>query len=83
VAVIELKPHQASLLEQFKVDERPLLLAGCVGSGKTLTALLLDHERRQHKPRPNPSLIICPASVKFNWANEVHKWLNLPAIVVD
>ena len=48
-----------------------ILIADEMGLGKTLQALACV-ELAQHKR----ILIVCPAIVKHNWANEIDKWLN-------
>lgn len=51
-----------------------MLLADEVGVGKTLQALALaaaySHE--------GPILVICPASLRYMWAEQVEKWLRVP-----
>jgi len=53
------------------------LLADSPGVGKTVQALgyivLKNHKR---------NLIVCPASVKFSWENEIKLWTNLKSFVV-
>lgn len=54
------------------------LLADSPGVGKTVQALgYLTHSGHSR------SLIVCPASVKFSWENEISKWTNLKSYVVD
>lgn len=77
------KHHQLRLLDDYGLDWKPLLLAGCVGSGKTAGAILLDEQRRRKRPRANPTLVVCPASVKMNWMREIQLWCGKPAIVID
>ena len=46
--------------------------------GKSLQALgFIVHNKIQK------TLVICPASVKYSWENEVHKWTKLNALVID
>ena len=53
------------------------LLADSPGVGKTVQALgFLTHTQYKR------SLIVCPASVKFSWENEIDKWTNLSSFVV-
>lgn len=80
---MELKRHQQELIEDWGQNMRPLLLAGCVGSGKTASAIMLDVARRQANPRLNPTLIIVPASVKFNWGKEIEMWSGAPYRIID
>lgn len=54
------------------------LLADSPGVGKTAQALgYITHSNHQR------SLIVCPASVKFCWEDEVNKWTDLSSFVVD
>lgn len=54
------------------------LLADSPGVGKTLQTLgYIIHSK--HKK----NLIICPASVKFSWENEIKQWTDLKSFVVN
>lgn len=55
-----------------------VLLADSPGVGKTVQALgYVTHSEH------NRTLIVCPASVKFSWENEIKKWTKLKSFVVD
>ena len=79
---IKPKPHQKELLDVFGASLDPVLLAGCVGSGKTYATILLDIERRKSFQKANPTLVVVPASVKSQWA-EVLEDLGLAVSVID
>ena len=49
-----------------------------MGTGKTAQAIA--YIKHQGFTR---NLVVCPASVKFSWENEVKKWTNLRSIVID
>lgn len=57
-----------------------VLVADHMGLGKTIQAIGMMNDRPVRT-----ALIVCPASLKLNWAREVDKWLNyyLPVHVVD
>ena len=53
------------------------LLADSPGVGKTAQALgYVAHSGHKR------TLIVCPASVKFSWENEIEKWTNMKSFVV-
>src|SRR5271154_1717141 len=61
-------PYQiegAELIDE-KFDGRALL-ADSMGVGKSLTALLWA----ERNPYARPIVVVCPASLKFNWRNEI------------
>ena len=63
------------------VAEGGYLIADEMGLGKSLQSLgiaLLKKERGARR-----CLIVCPASVKYNWLDEIHKFTNEKAIVID
>lgn len=49
------------------------ILADDMGLGKTLQALVLLKKAKE-KNGKQPSLVICPTSVVFNWENEIEKF---------
>lgn len=63
---LERKPfnHQIEAAE-FLLKNRKALLADEMGAGKTLSSILSSFSL------PPPRLIICPASLKLNWAKEI------------
>jgi SNF2 family DNA or RNA helicase len=56
----------------LKQNERiRVLIADEPGTGKTIEALSIIHLTESF-----PALIVCPASLKLNWARETRKWLR-------
>ncbi len=54
------------------------LLADDMGLGKTLQVLWW-----MRRNKPSPVVIVCPASLKWNWQNEANKHMNLNTHVIE
>ena len=82
-ASVDLNPHQieAALFAMRSPLSKGVLLADEVGLGKTIEAgiVLCQYwsERRRRL------LVICPASLRKQWALELEEKFNLPALVLD
>lgn len=82
-ASVELNPHQidAAVFALQSPLSQGVLLADEVGLGKTIEAGIvlcqLWAERRRKL------LVICPASLRAQWAQELADKFNLPALVLD
>src|SRR5436305_8899288 len=82
-AAVDLNPHQieAALFALQSPLSKGVILADEVGLGKTIEAgiVLCQYwaERRRRL------LVICPASIRKQWALELAEKFNLPAIVLD
>lgn len=82
-AAVDLNPHQieAALFALQSPLSKGVILADEVGLGKTIEAgiVLCQYwaERRRRL------LVICPASIRKQWALEVQEKFNLPAVVLD
>ncbi|CAA9892086.1 ATP-dependent helicase [Candidatus Methylobacter favarea] len=82
-ASVDLNPHQieAALFALKSPLSKGVLLADEVGLGKTIEAgiVLCQYwsERRRRL------LVICPASLRKQWALEMEEKFNLPAVVLD
>jgi len=82
-ACVDLNPHQveAALFAFRSPISKGVLLADEVGLGKTIEAGLvlcqLWAERRRRL------LVICPASIRKQWALELGDKFNLPAVILD
>lgn len=82
-AAVDLNPHQieAALFALQSPLSNGVVLADEVGLGKTIEAgiVLCQYwaERRRRL------LVICPASIRKQWALELEEKFNLPAIVLD
>ena len=82
-AQVDVNPHQieAALFALNNPLSKGVILADEVGLGKTIEAALVLcqywAERRRHL------LIICPASLRKQWAQELQDKFNLPTQVLD
>ncbi|WP_036217272.1 SNF2-related protein [Marinospirillum minutulum] len=82
-AAVDLNPHQidAALFALQNPLSKGVLLADEVGLGKTIEAALVLcqywAERRRHL------LVICPAALRKQWANELSEKFHLPTQVLD
>jgi predicted nucleic acid-binding Zn-ribbon protein len=82
-ACVDLNPHQieAALFAFRSPISQGVLLADEVGLGKTIEAGLvlcqLWAERRRRL------LVICPASIRKQWALELGEKFNLPTVILD
>jgi len=82
-AAVDLNPHQieAALFALESPLSKGVVLADEVGLGKTIEAGIvlcqLWAERRRRL------LVICPASIRKQWALELEEKFNLPVVVLD
>ncbi|MDP0074585.1 SNF2-related protein [Glaesserella parasuis] len=82
-AKVDLNPHQidAALFALKNPLERGVLLADEVGLGKTVEAgLVLCQLWAERKRR---LLVICPAVLRKQWANELAEKFGLPCVILD
>jgi ERCC4-related helicase len=82
-AAVDLNPHQieAALFALHSPLSKGVVLADEVGLGKTIEAgIVLCQLWAERKRR---LLVLCPASIRKQWAIELEEKFNLPAIVLD
>lgn len=82
-ASVDLNPHQieAALFALRSPISKGVLLADEVGLGKTIEAgIVLCQYWSERKRR---LLVICPASLRKQWAIELEEKFNLPSVVLD
>jgi SWI/SNF-related matrix-associated actin-dependent regulator of chromatin subfamily A-like protein 1 len=74
----ELLPFQKEGISYVVSRNNRALIADDMGLGKTVQAIgftqLIAYER--------PVLVICPSSLKYNWAKEIKEWVKDPSIYV-
>mgnify|MGYP002476514892 CR=1 FL=1 len=82
-AQVDLNPHQvdAALFAFNTPLSKGSLLADEVGLGKTIEAGLVISQRWAERRRR--LLVICPASLRKQWAQEMHDKFAVPTTVVD
>jgi len=82
-AAVDLNPHQieAALFAMQAPLSKGVILADEVGLGKTIEAgIVLCQFWAERKRR---LIVICPASIRKQWALELSEKFNLPATVLD
>lgn len=82
-AKVDLNPHQidAALFALKNPLQEGVMLADEVGLGKTIEAGLVLCQKWAERKRN--LLIICPAILRKQWANELAEKFGLPTMVVD
>ena len=74
----KLYPYQREGIEQISRFGGRVLLADQMGLGKTAQGLVWMRENT--KP---PCIVICPASLKINWAREAWKFIRIKAEILE
>lgn len=82
-ASVDLNPHQieASLFALRSPLSKGVVLADEVGLGKTIEAALVLCQLWAEKKRN--LVVVCPASLRKQWASELQEKFNLPTQVLD
>lgn len=82
-AAVDLNPHQieAALFALANPLSKGVLLADEVGLGKTIEAALVVGQYWAERRRR--LLVVCPASLRKQWANELSEKFHLPTQVID
>lgn len=73
------EPHQKTGAKQIHEWNGRALVADEQGCGKTL--LVLYYLFKKHKARP--AIIVCPASVKYNWQSEARMHAGMMSEIVE
>ena len=73
----EYRPFQRAGVE-FAMRRDGVLIADEMGLGKTVQAIGVINSLNVLKPQV---LVVCPASLKINWRNEIKAWLTKPISV--
>jgi hypothetical protein len=82
-AAVDLNPHQieAAMFALHSPLDEGVILADEVGLGKTIEAgIVLCQKWAERKRR---LLVICPASIRRQWATELSEKFSLPTVVID
>lgn len=82
-ASVDLNPHQieAAVFALRSPLSKGVLLADEVGLGKTIEAGIVLCQYWAERKRQ--VLVVCPASLRKQWAMELEEKFNLPAVVLD
>lgn len=77
-----LKPYQVEAVEKM-VDKKAILVAYEMGLGKTPMTIAAVEELRSQGEISQSVLVLCLASLKYQWKKEVEKFSDSDAIVID
>ncbi len=77
-----LKPYQVEAVEKM-VESRCILVAYEMGLGKTPMTIAAVESLRSKNEVVRPTLVLCLASLKYQWQKEVAKFTDKTAIVID
>ena len=82
-ARVDLNPHQveAAMFAMRSPISKGVLLADEVGLGKTIEAALVISQRWWERKRR--LLLIVPASLRKQWAQELWEKFSLPTVILD
>ncbi len=74
-----LYPFQKESVRQLLTTKRHTLIADEMGLGKSVQIVAYLSSNVDYLP----ALIVCPASLKRNWQNELKKWGNINSLILD
>lgn len=78
----ELKPYQIDAVNKM-IDQKKVLVAYEMGLGKTPMTIAALEGLRSKREIPNTILILCLASLKYQWKSELEKFAHTEALVID
>jgi len=78
----ELKPYQVDAVKKM-VDQKQILVAYEMGLGKTPMTIAALEELRSNRELPDTVLILCLASLKYQWQAEIEKFAKTESLVID
>ena len=61
---------------------RNVINGDTMGLGKTIQTILAIEKARRELGFNHPILVVCPASLKYNWQQEIHKWSDKKAVIL-
>lgn len=77
-----LKPYQVEAVKKM-VDSRRILVAYEMGLGKTPMTIAAIEDLKSRRHIKNTVLVLCLASLKYQWKKEVEKFSDSTALVID
>jgi SWI/SNF-related matrix-associated actin-dependent regulator of chromatin subfamily A-like protein 1 len=80
----EAYPLQLANLE-YAATRRHVLVADEPGVGKTPTAIMYGNLLAWERGRPDlfRALVICPASIRLQWADRLRQWSTIPSVQIS
>ena len=78
----ELKPYQVEAVTKM-VDKKRILVAYEMGLGKTPMTIAAIEELRTRGKMTRTVLVLCLASLKYQWQKEIEKFSDSSALVID
>jgi SNF2 family DNA or RNA helicase len=78
----ELKPYQVEAVEKM-VDKKKILVAYQMGLGKTPMTIAAIESLRKKQEVKETVLVLCLASLKYQWKKEVEKFTGMDALVIN
>jgi SNF2 family DNA or RNA helicase len=77
-----LKPYQIDAVAKM-VDKKKILVAYQMGLGKTPMTIAAIEELRSQREVKETVLVICLASLKYQWQKEIEKFTDYRSLVID
>ena len=77
-----LKPYQVEAVEKM-VEQKTILVAYEMGLGKTPMTIAAIEELRSRKQIQRSVLVLCLASLKYQWQKEIAKFSDSDSLVID
>jgi SWI/SNF-related matrix-associated actin-dependent regulator 1 of chromatin subfamily A len=81
--MLELKAFDYQVVGYTRmVDDERGINGDPMGMGKTIQGILAAELAKRKEGNNSPTLVICPSSMKYKWAEEIEKWTKCKAFVL-